>query len=159
MAYIVPRVGGMWEIRESHTTASGPRSRTLATFRTLTPDIISRAQARAEGPLEAGELRQTARRAGAPVAPPDGDRATGELLAELAAGRPPRPALARLVVESLQAEPTSPPGNAQAAAAWIGASPRKRGDTLRELLLLVDHLPRRELRERPRFPRIQSQVV
>lgn len=159
MAYIVPRAGGTWEIRESHTTPSGPRSRTLATFRELTPGIVSRAQARAGRPLEAGELRQAARRVGAPVAPPDGDRAAGELLTELAAGRPPRPALARLLVESLGAAPTSPQGNAQAAAAWIGVSPRKRGDILRELLLLVDHLPRREFRERPRFPRIRSQAV
>jgi hypothetical protein len=159
MAYIVPRAGGAWEIRESHTTPSGPRSRTLATFRTLTPEAIARAQTRAGRPLEAGELRQAARRAGAPLAPPVGDRAAGELLAELAAGRWPRPALARLLVESLQAERTSPAGSAQAAAAWIGASPRKRGDALRDLLALVDHLPHRERPERPRFPRIESRVA
>lgn len=159
MTYVVPRTGGVWEIRESHTTASGPRSRTLATFKTLTPEVISRAQTRAGRPLEAGELRQAGRRAGAPVTPPAGDRAAGELLAEIAAGHRPRPALARLLVESLQAERTSPSSNAQAAAAWVGASPRKRGDTLRDLLLLVDYLPHRGRRERPLFPRIESRAA
>jgi hypothetical protein len=159
MAYVVPRAGEAWEIRESHMTPSGPRSRTLATFKTLTPEAIVQAQSRAGRHLEAGELRRAAWRAGAPVAPPAGDRAAGELLAELAAGRRPRAALSRLLIESLQAEPTSPSSNAQAAAAWIGASARKRGETLRDLLLLVDHLPRRERRERPAFPRIASRVA
>jgi hypothetical protein len=159
MAYVVPRVGETWEIRESHTTPSGPRSRTLATFKTLTPEAIAQARSRAGGHLEAAELRRAAWRAGAPVAPPTGDRAAGELLAELAAGRRPRPALSRLLIESLQAERTSPSSNGQAAAAWIGASGRKRGDTLRDLLLLVDHLPRRPPRERPPFPRIESRVA
>ncbi len=159
MAYVVPRAGEAWEIRESHTTASGPRSRTLVTFKTLTPEAIAQAQERAGRQLEAGELRRAAWRAGAPVAPPTGDRAAGELLAELAAGRRPRPALSRLLIESLQAERTSPSSNAQAAAAWIGAPARKRGETLRDLLLLVDHLPRRRRREQPSFPRIESQAA
>jgi hypothetical protein len=159
MAYVVPRAGDAWEIRESCTTASGPRSRTLATFKTLTPEAIAQAQGRAGRQLEASDLRRAAWRAGAPVDPPTGDRAAGELLAELAAGRRPRPTLSRLLIESLQAERTSPSSNAQAAAAWIGASPRKRGETLRDLLLLVDHLPHRQRRERPPFPRIESRMA
>jgi hypothetical protein len=159
MAYVVPRSGGVWEIRESHTTPLGPRSRTLATFKTLTPEAIAQAQSRAGRQLEANDLRRAARRAGAPVTPPAGDRAAGELLAELAAGRPPRPALSRLLIESLQAERTLPSSNAHAAAAWIGTSARKRGETLRDLLLLVDHLPHRQRRERPRFPRIESRAA
>ncbi|HEY2632074.1 MAG TPA: hypothetical protein VGI26_06820 [Solirubrobacteraceae bacterium] len=159
MAFITLRASGVWEIRESHTTPSGPRSRTLATFKTLTPEVIAHAQARAERSLDADELRQAARRVGAPVEPPAGERAVSELLTEIAAGRRPRPALARLLLEALQGGETAPSSNAQAAAVWIGASPRKRGDTLRDLLLLVDHLPRRERREQPRFPRIQSQVA
>lgn len=156
MAYITRHPSGSWEIRESRTTAAGPRSRTLATFSTLTPEVVSRAQERADRPLQPTQLRQAARRAGAPVAPPVSDRAAGELIAELAAGRRPRPELVRLLVDSLQGEPTSSADNARAAAAWIGASPQKRGRTLHDLLLLVDHLPRRERPERPRFPRIAS---
>jgi hypothetical protein len=156
MAYITRRSSGNWEIRESRTTVAGPRSRTLATFSTLTPEVISHAQERAARPLQAAKLRQAARRAGAPVAPPPSERAAAELLAELAAGRRPRPELERLLIDSLGSEPSPSSDNARAAAAWIGASPQRRGSTLRDLLLLVDHLPRRERPERPRFPRIAS---
>lgn len=157
MAYVVRRSGGSWEIRESRTTPAGPRSRTLATFSTLTPEVVSLAQGRSDRPLQAVQLRQAARRAGAPVAAPVSDRAAGELISELAAGRKPRPEIARLLVDSLLGDPAAALDNARAAAAWIGASPLKRGKALHDLLLLVDHLPRRERPGRPRFPRIESQ--
>ncbi len=156
MAYVTPRSNEAWEIRESRLTATGPRSRTLATFKTLTPEILERARARSSKPLDAEELRRTARRAGAPVAPSAGDRASAELIAELAAGRGPRPALTRILLGALQGAGNEPADNGEAAAAWIASTPRRRGETLRELLLLVDHLPRRRARERERFPRIES---
>ena len=156
MTYVVARSTGAWEIRESRTTDAGPRSRTLATFRTLTPEIVERARARSAKRLDADELRNAARRAGAPVAAPTPDRAAGELLAELAAGHRPRPLLARLLVSSLQADGAQPTGNAEAAAAWIATPLKQRGETLRELLLLVDHLPRVRGPARVRFPRIAS---
>jgi hypothetical protein len=156
MTYVVRRPTGNWEVRESRTTAAGPRSRTLASFSTLTPEVVSRVQRRADRPVQPTQLRQAARRAGAPVAPPTSDRAAAELLAELAGGRRPRPELARLLIDSLTGEYAASSDNARAAAAWIGASPQRRGQTLRDLLLLVDSLPRRERRERPRFPRIAS---
>jgi hypothetical protein len=160
MAYIVARKTGTWEIRESRSTASGPRSRTLAGFRSsLTPEAIERAQERSTRRLDADELRKAARRAGAPVAAPASDLAAAELLAELAAGRRPRAPLARLLAEALSADVDRPAGNAQAAAAWIAASPERRGETLRDLLLLVDHLPRARTRERARFPRIASRAA
>jgi hypothetical protein len=140
-------------------TDAGPRSRTLATFRNLTPEVVERAQTRSRKTLEARELRLAARRAGAPVSPASTDRTAGELLAELAAGRRPRPALARLLLGALRAEGTAPAGNAAAAAAWINASPQRRGETLRELLLLVDYLPHRERPQRPGFPRIESRAT
>jgi hypothetical protein len=156
MAYVVARKIGTWEIRESHNTHSGPRSRTLATFRTLTPDVIEHAMARSSKDLDAVELRKAARRVGAPVATSASDRAAGELLAQLAAGQRPRPLLTRLLAKALYADGTQPTDNAEAAAAWIAVSPERRGETLRDLLLLVDHLPRARARERPRFPRIAS---
>jgi hypothetical protein len=159
MAYIVPRSGGNWEIRESHSTPAGPRSRTLATFRTLTPEVISRARARANRPLQPAQLRQAVRRAGAPVAPATIDRAAAELISELAAGRRPRPEIERLLVESLQGDQEAASDNARAATAWIGASPQKRGETLRELLLLADQFPRRGRPQRPMFPRVQSRAA
>lgn len=156
MAYIVARKTGAWEIRESHNTNTGPRSRTLAGFRSLTPEVIERAQGRAKKRLDADELRKAARRAGAPVAIASSDRAAGDLLSEVAAGNRPRASLARLLVKALSAEETKPTDNAEAAGAWIAASPERRGDTLRDLLLLVDHLPRARTPERGRFPRIAS---
>jgi len=156
MAYIAPRKGGSWEIRESHSTPAGPRSRTLATFRTLTPEVISHAQARADRPLRPAELRQAAHRVGAPVTPTRSDRAAAELIAELVSGRRPRPALDQLLADSLQGAPDAASDNARSAAAWIETSPQKRGETLRELLLLADQFPRRERPRRPTFPRIQS---
>jgi hypothetical protein len=158
MAYVVARKTGAWEIRESHSTDAGPRSRTLASFRTLTPDVIERARERSSKELDADQLRKAARRAGAPVATPGSDATAGELLAELAAGRRPRPLLARLLVQALSNDETQPTDNAQAAAAWISASPERRGETLRDLLLLVDQLPRRTPRGGARFPRIASRA-
>lgn len=156
MAYVVARKTGAWEIRESQNTEAGPRSRTLATFKTLTPEVVAHAQGRSSKPLDADELRRAARRAGAPVAPPETDRAAGELFAELAVGRRPRPMLARLLVGALQDERGVQTANAEAAAAWIAASPTRRGDTLRDLLLLADRLPPPRARRRERFPRIAS---
>lgn len=156
MAYVVARKTGAWELRESHNTDAGPRSRTLASFRTLTPEVIERAHARSTKELDDGELRKAARRAGAPVAAPASDRAAGELLASMATGHRPRPLLTRLLVKALSAEGAQPTDNAEAAAAWIAASPERRGETLRDLLLLVDHLPRVSTPERARFPRIAS---
>ncbi|MGH2879160.1 MAG: hypothetical protein ACRDK4_06100 [Solirubrobacteraceae bacterium] len=156
MACVVPRRGGNWEIRESLSTPAGPRSRTLATFKTLTAEVISHAQTRASRPLQPSRLRQAAHRAGAPVAPGTGDRAAAELISELSAGRRPRPEIERLLLESLQGARDPASDNARAATAWIGVSPQKRGDTLRELLLLADQFPRRKRPQRPKFPRIQS---
>jgi hypothetical protein len=159
MAYIVAGDRGTWEIRESHTTDAGPRSRTLATFRTLTPAVIERVRARSPKALDAADLRKAARRAGAPVAAAAPDSAAAELLSELTAGNRPRPLLARLLTQALSAGEAQPADNAQAAAAWISVSPQRRGETLRDLLLLADHLPRAGTRERARFPRIASRAL
>jgi hypothetical protein len=159
MAFVLDRGAGAWEIRESHTTAAGPRSRTLATFRTLTPATIAHAQARSSKDLDASKLRQAARRAGAPVAAPPSDRSAGELLGQLAEGQRPRPLLARLLVQALSQDGGQPTDNFQAAAAWIAASSERRGETLRDLLLLSDYLPQARTREHQRFPRIASRAI
>jgi hypothetical protein len=62
-------------------------------------------------------------------------------------------------VEALQADGSEAADNAKAAAAWITATPHRRGEALRDLLLLVDRLPSGHRRERERFPRIQSHPV
>ena len=158
MAFVVPRRGGSWELRESSATASGPRSRTLASFRTLTPQVLEHARARASQPFDEDAVRGAARRAGAPVAGPVADAAAGELLAELAAGRAPRPALRRLLRDALGERSPTPSDAQRAAGAWVAASTWERGEALWDLLLLADHLPqpRSAARNRPRFPRIES---
>jgi hypothetical protein len=50
MAYVVATQPGRFEVRESASTPSGPRSRTLASFRELTGEVVEKVQARAEKP-------------------------------------------------------------------------------------------------------------
>ncbi len=168
MAYVVDRRSGMWEVRESHATATGPRSRTLASFQTFTPEVIERAQARSRSskPLDASELRDAAARAGAPIAVDVSDRASVELLSELTSGRAPRAVLRRLLLDALRRDPREPSNStrvadsarpadgARAAATWITATPKERGEALHDLLLLTDRLPPSRARAGPRFPRI-----
>jgi hypothetical protein len=155
MAYVVPHNSGTWEIRESHATPAGPRSRTLASFRTLTPEVIERARARSARTLEPGELRRTATQAGAPIAVDAPDRAAVDLLSELVCGHAPRPVLRRLLLDALHSGGREPASGAQAAAMWIAATPRERGEALHDLLLLTDRLPPgRASRGRLSFPRL-----
>jgi hypothetical protein len=159
--YATARRNGTWELRESVSTPAGPRSRTLASFRTLTPDAIERARARSTQPVGAAAVRRAAVRAGAPVAPSDADRAAGELLAALAHGRAPRASLRALLTDALAGgddRRPQPSDSARAAASWVAASARERGDALRDLLLLADRLPppRTAAAARPAFPRIAS---
>jgi len=46
--------------------------------------------------------------------------------------------------------------SARAATEWIDASPRQRGETLRDLLLLADALPVRLRSNEIGFPRLRS---
>jgi hypothetical protein len=130
------------------------------TFKTLTPEVLERAGARSSTPLDPLELRKAALRAGAPVAGGDADRAAGELLAELAASRRPRPVLRALLLDALEgAGPNTsrPSDSAKAAARWAVATPAQRGETLRDLLLLADHFPPRPTQPAAsRFPHVRS---
>ncbi len=161
MAYVVAKRSGIFEIRESHATARGPRSRTLASFRTLTPEALTKAAARASKPLDAEKVRRAAQRKGAPIASSASDTAAAALLRELEHGRPPRASLRRLLQETLAGTAGRLNSNAAAAAAWIGSTPHRRSEALHDLLLLVDSLPTRggvdrSRVDRSRFPRIES---
>ena len=159
MAYVVDRRSGTWEIRESHATATGPRSRTLASFQTLTPEVIERAQARSSKALDPEELRSAATRAGAPIAVNTSDRASAELLSQLTSGQTPRPVLRRLLLDALQSDPREPSSSAQAAASWITATPKERGEALLDLLLLTDRLPPSRAPAGRRFPRLSLRTA
>jgi len=103
------------------------------------------------------ELREIATRAGAPVPARSPNQSAGELLAELASGSQPRPALRKLLLDAIDPDTAEPASDsARAAARWIAVSPASRGETLRDLLLLADRLPASRASSRPRFPRIQS---
>lgn len=156
MTFIVATRRGGWEIRESRTTPGGPRSRTLATFRELTEDVLEHARSRASKPLDEEELRAGAMRAGAPVASPPADRVASDLLGELTAGRKPRRALRTLIASSLGEESIALSDTARSAAEWVAATPRQRGEALLDLLLLTDRLPPPKRGRTLRFPRLES---
>jgi hypothetical protein len=163
MAYVTARQSGTWEIRESVSTPEGPRSRTLASFRTLSDDVVEHARARAAKPLSTKDVRDAAHRAGAPVDLAAADRAAGDLLRELADGREPHPILRTLLIDALREGPPARLGaarktwqearaeagvpeleeldNARASAAWLTRTPAERGATLADLVLLADRLP------------------
>jgi hypothetical protein len=149
MAYIVANKNGTFEAREAHTTSSGPRSRTLATFRELDRATIEKVLDRAAKPTSAAALRGLALRAGAPIASAPVDAAAGALLRSLARGERLQPKLRRLLEDALA-------GEVQPAAEWLGASAAERGEALKQLLLLADAVP---IRRRPAtigFPRLDS---
>lgn len=155
MAYVVPRPSKTWELREAVTTPGGPRARTLATFRTLTPQVIERAQRRASRPIDDVEIERAARRVGAPVAADVASDTAATLLRELVRGGTPAPGLRRLLLDALGAG--GPATDAErAAVAWLGVPAAERGETLRDLLLLADRLPTPRYGQRPRFPRLES---
>ena len=139
------------------STPTGPRSRTLATFRSLTDDAIDRAVNAATTRIDAELIRAAAARIGAPQAEPRAEAAARTLVAEIAAGRMPSEAmrqrlaasLARPAIQSAQRHPSS-------ADDWRGASLRRHAESLQDLLDLTDHLPPR--RKPPlRFPRLTTQ--
>jgi hypothetical protein len=162
MAFVVPTKRGEFEIRESRSTPKGPRSRTLASFKELSDEVIEKARAKAAKPPTPEELRSAARRAGAAVAPAPIDRAARELIAELGKGRQLDPTLRHMLTDLLGAENgdggTKPASDAgRAVAEWMASTPRERGNALFDLLLLADALPHGGRVGKPlEFPRLDS---
>lgn len=165
MAYVVATKPGRFEVRESASTASGPRSRTLASFRELTDEVIQKVQARAHKPPTREDLVRAALKVGAPVRGSELDDAAREALRRMAKGERPDPMLRRLLLDALADEQESDgpadsrsrvSDTARAAAQWVGVDAEDRGRALRELLELADALP---IRLRPHeigFPRLKS---
>jgi hypothetical protein len=165
MTYVVATKRGRFEVRESHSTAEGPRSRTLASFTELSDEVIAKARARAAKPLTVGELKEGAARAGAPIAGAPIDGSARETLRRLANGEQLDPMLHRLLVDALATgeEPeeqvehsASVSDSARAATQWIGASLTQRAESLRDLLELTDALPLRIPPAEIGFPRLRS---
>ncbi|MGI8608552.1 MAG: hypothetical protein ACR2MY_04890 [Candidatus Dormibacteria bacterium] len=156
MAYVVARPRGRWEIRESYVTPKGPRSRTLAAFRSLTNDVVARAVAASAGPLDPHRLRAQCLAAGVPVGETVADSAARALLAEIAAQRlPSRPLQRRLAGALSGPRMAVPASHPEGVRDWRGATLGQRGETLLDLLDLADHLPARPVTPL-RFPRMRA---
>lgn len=163
MTFVVPTKSGRFEIRESRSTPKGPRSRTLASFRELDDAVLEKARGKSEKPLDAAAVRRAARKAGAPVSRSTVNGAARELIAELAKGRAPDPALRHMLLDLLRrghrdGRETSRRGEAEHdVAEWMAATPAERGKALVDLLLLTDALPHGARKGKPlRFPRLDS---
>ena len=155
MAFIVSKPNGRWEVRESRRTPDGPRSRSLASFRELTPGVIERVQERASTSVDPEDLRRRALRAGAPVAESEADRAAAALLREAYLNRRPRPALERLLADTFaNGDGQRVSHEAERMKLWAGASGEQRAEALVELLELGDALPKGQRAAKSRFPRI-----
>jgi len=140
MAFVVRRPGGRWEIRESYTAKAGPRARTLASFKVLSPRVIEHAIERARVPVDRESLLRAAKRAGVAFEPSPADGLAESLLRGVARGARVRPGLRRLLLERF--------GEARRGAQddsfieWIGASLEERASALVDLLGLADRLPK-----------------
>lgn len=159
MAYVVARRDGRYEVRESITTSDGPRSRTLASFRVMSPTVLDHAEARATRPFDRTAVAARARTLGAPEEPSETPvRLAWRLLTQLGAGQQ----LPELVADALRAELGSAagplPDTIPPLIDWLGVSTRERGDTLRDLLRMTDRLPPRRTRPGRRYPRIASSL-
>jgi hypothetical protein len=149
MAFVTPTRNGAFEVRESRSTADGPRSRTLASFRELDEATIRKVIERAEKQPTREELIEAALRAGAPLALPPVEAAARALLRALARGEALSSRNRRLVLDALN-------GESMQAAEWLDVPLAERGAAGRDLLLLVDATPLRRRRDKSSFPRIDS---
>jgi hypothetical protein len=165
MAFVVATKPGRYEVRESVSTPQGPRSRTLASFREMTPEVVQKVQAKANKPPTAAELTRSALRAGAPVRGSQLDEAAGETLRRIANGEQPDPKLRRLLIDALSNQDPGAQASgskslvsdaARAASQWVGVSVEDRAQALRELLELADALPIRLRSHEIGFPRLRS---
>ncbi|HKZ12260.1 MAG TPA: hypothetical protein VJL81_00300 [Solirubrobacterales bacterium] len=149
MAYVVATKGETFEVRESHNTPDGPRSRTLATFRELDEETIRKVVDRAEKTPSREELIEAVLRAGAPLALAPVEAAARALLRSLARGEMLSARNRRLLLDALN-------GESMQAAEWLDVPLAERGAALRDLLGLGDAIPIRRRPDESSFPRIDS---
>lgn len=139
MAFVVKRPDGRAEIRESALTDRGPRARTLASFRVLDEQVLTRAERAATGPFDRTRIVTRCQRIGVPVAAPAVEHAIAAVLRLLGQGNVPRPGLTRFLLDAL-----SPPGATyDELLPWIDSTPGERGEALVDLLRLGDAIPAR----------------
>ena len=158
--YVVSRPDGAWELRQSFVSDAGPRARTLARFRVLTPDVLAHADGRVGGGIDREAVRRAAKRAGAPIADDAGSVAARTLVAEIAKDEGPPAHWRRLLAAALASDAPRLQllDSERAALPWMNATPAERGRALTDLLALADAIPPSPARtgRRPplRFPRL-----
>lgn len=159
MAFVVRKPGRRFEIRESRHTPAGPRSKTLASFRILNRDVLSRAASRSAVPLDEAAIAERAAELGAPVElVTDVTEVALGLVESLRRGDDLKPGAAAVLKAMLAGRAADvDDAAAQAAAEWVGTSDTKRGEILVELLLLGEQLPRRDRGEMA-FPPIGGRL-
>ncbi len=142
MAYLYQRKDGRVEVREARATERGPRSYTLASFRgPLTEPLLDRAASAARRPFDRERLRRAAAEKGIPVARADAGAQARALIAALRDGAGLDPVLVGVLREQLAAHAAATvPEELADAVEWIGADPRSRGRTLRDLLRLYGRI-------------------
>jgi hypothetical protein len=156
MAFVVARRDGRFEIRESIATPAGPRARSLATFRTLTDDVLDHAEARAARPFDRSQVEARALAAGARHDSRATARLAHHLLTDLHTGHGLPPTLAGALARELAPRVEPLPDSLASLGDWLGATLRQRGDALRDLVRLTDRLPSPRGRPRRAFPRLAS---
>lgn len=157
MAFIVSRPNGTWEARESFRTEAGPRSRSLATFRELSPQVIQRIVERVSKPLDIEDLRQRALRAGVPTAT-GVDRLSARVAREITLDGPPSRSRSILLTDALR-DKSELPHHLARMKLWAGATDDERADALADLLRASRAFPPVDWEKRdrrPRFPRIET---
>jgi hypothetical protein len=155
MASVVSNRRGGWEIRESHMTPKGPRSRTLASFRELDETVLAMAASRAKAPFDRENVIRKAQRAGVVIAASPVDEAARELITRLTKGEKLSHGLAGALLGQLQSlDPPKLSPEAMQAAEWVGESLEERGRTLYNLLELADALPQKRAGTPLKFPRL-----
>lgn len=164
MAYFVRHAGNRIEVRESRSTAKGPRSRQLARFvGPLTPAVLAKAAERATRPFDPEALVRRARVLGIPVEARGSEPEARALLARLRRADPIDPGMAAVLVRALEGTAKAElPEQIADVADWIGAPASARGAALRDLLDAFGRIesarpPRRERPRRP-YPRLSSTV-
>jgi hypothetical protein len=155
MAFVVRRPNGSWEIRESISTPSGPRARTLATFRLLTEAVAGEASRRATRDVTTADIMAAARRAGAPTAANRADAAAAELLRSLERGQHLSERLRRALVNRLGDVPPQS-DSAREAVEWVDAPVDERGRVVQQLLDIGDAFPWKMRDNKPRYPRLEA---
>ena len=156
MAHLIVRRDGRFEIRESEATPAGPRSRSLATFRSLSSEVLDRAARRARRPFDRRRLEERADELGVRRAASSEPRLARELISRSHRGQRPPSVLAAILRDELGDPGVEIPDTLPPLLDWLDTPLERRGRVLRDLLGLASNLPQRRRPDRSSFPRISS---